>query len=96
MNKIQILNFTIQFVVILGNFISYAIIGRVIVSWFTMGRMGGRGRLVQILYDVTDPVINLAKKLPHHIGMMDLSPIIALLGVELIVWIVVNLLYKLA
>jgi uncharacterized protein YggT (Ycf19 family) len=86
MDKYQILNFLMQFVVVLGNLLTYAIIGRVLISWFSMGQFGQRGKFSQIIFDVTDPVINLAKKLPHKISMIDLSPIIALLGIDLIVY----------
>jgi len=95
MDKYQLVGFTINFLHILGNFITYAIIGRILVSWFTMGKPGGRGPVARFLYEVTDPVINLAKKLPHRIGMIDLSPLIALIGIDLIIGLIVLLLNKL-
>lgn len=95
MDKYQLVGFTINFLHILGNLITYAIIGRILVSWFTMGRPGPQGPISRILYEVTDPVINLAKKLPHKIGMIDLSPLIALIGIDLIIGLIVILLNKL-
>ncbi len=96
MDKLQILNFIASFVSVLGNLLTYAIIGRVLVSWFSMGRPGGHGQIAQFLIDVTDPVMRLAKKLPHKIGMIDLSPIVALLAVDFTVWVILTALSKLA
>ena len=96
MSRLQMLEFSIQFIVILGNLLTYAIIGRILISWFSMGKGMQRGRFSQMIYDVTDPIMNLAKKVPHRIGMLDLSPIIALIAIDIFVWGVSTLLYKLA
>jgi YggT family protein len=96
MNKVQLIGFTINFLTVLGNLITYAIIGRVLASWFTMGRPGGGGPITRFLYEVTEPVVRIARKLPHKIGMIDLSPLIALIGVDLIIGVIVTLLNKLA
>lgn len=88
------INFAIQFVVILGNLITYAIIIRILLSWINMGG-GPRGRFSQIIHEATEPVINLAKRLPHRIGMMDFSALIALLAIDLLVWAVVTILSNL-
>lgn len=84
MTLTNFLAFLLQFVNVLGNLLIYAIIARVLLSWFSMGSDGVRGRFSQIVNDVTDPVINLAKKIPHSIGMIDLSPMIALIGIDLL------------
>lgn len=63
-------------------------------SWFTMGQ--APGRIAMFLRDMTEPVMKLARKIPHRIGMMDLSPIIALLGIDLLTRLVFLLLSKLA
>lgn len=95
MTKIQIISFLVQFVVILGDIIFYAILLRIIMSWVSMGSFGFRGRFTQALNDITDPIINIAKKLPHRFGMFDFSPMIALFGVELLTRGIVILLSKL-
>lgn len=63
--------------------LGFAIIGRVLLSWVHPGRERST-RLGEILYDITEPVMNLARMLPHRVGMMDLSPIIALFGLDII------------
>lgn len=95
MDRVQIITFSANFITIFKNLISYAIIARILLSWFSP--MGApRGRFSQLLYDITDPFLNLAKKIPHRIGMIDLSPLIALIGIDLLSYFIVNLLYKLA
>lgn len=84
--------FIVKFITILGDLISYAIFARIILSWFTVGRpMQSPSRVQDFLKDVTDPVLNLAKKLPHRIGMIDLSPVIALLAINFLVYGLVQL-----
>ena len=84
MDKFQLISFLVDFIVVFKNLIVYAIIGRIIISWFTMGQTASGGRVTQLLHSATDPFLNLAKKLPHRIGMIDLSPMIALIGIDLI------------
>lgn len=92
MYKVQAITFTIQFLIVLGNIITYSIIARILISWFTMGKPGSRGRFSQIIYDVTEPPIAVARKLPHRLGMIDFSPLIALIGVDLLVSLIITLL----
>ena len=96
MNKVQFVQFAVNFVVILGNIITYAIIARILMSWFTMGRPGSGGRIAMVLREVTEPFISLARKIPHKIGMFDLAPIIAVIGVDLIAGFIVYLLINFA
>ncbi len=84
MTLAEILYFLVQFVIILGNLITFAIIGRVLISWFSMGRRP-TGQLSAFVYHLTDPIMNVVKIIPHKIGMIDLSPLIALIGVDLLV-----------
>ncbi|MDD3861960.1 MAG: YggT family protein [Candidatus Gracilibacteria bacterium] len=93
MSKIQFINFTANFVVIFRDVVTYALIARIIMSWFSMGRPV-QGRISLFLKDATDPILNIAKKLPHKIGMIDLSPLIALIGIDLLSRLVIILLAK--
>ncbi|MFH1218642.1 MAG: YggT family protein [Candidatus Peregrinibacteria bacterium] len=94
MDKTQLVAFSIQFITVLGNLISFAIIASILMSWFTMGRPDAKGRFTQMLSDVTEPVINVARKIPHKIGMIDLAPLIALIGVDLLVRLIVYLIIR--
>lgn len=83
--------FLINFVSVLGNIMSYAIFARIILSWMNMGGMRQPGKFTYFVNDITDPVLNLAKKLPHRIGMIDLSPFTAMIIINLVVYGLVNL-----
>jgi YggT family protein len=87
--RIEMIDFGIQFILILGNLISYAIIARILISWFAMGKMAPPGKVTMFLRDVTDPVINLARKLPHKWGMIDFAPLIALIGVDILTRVII-------
>ncbi len=54
----------------------YLIVARALTSWFPDAR---RHPIVQLLYQVTDPVMIPASRLIPRIGMIDLSPMIVIL-----------------
>ncbi len=56
--------------------LSFAIIGRALLSWFDPGMNSTVGRL---LFDLTEPIIAPIRRVVPSIGAFDLSPIIALL-----------------
>lgn len=95
MNRAELVYFTQTFVVILGNLMTYAIIIRILLSWFNTGGFRQKGRFSLFIDEITNPIINLAKKLPHKIGMLDFAPLIALIGLDLIVSLITILLSKL-
>ncbi|KKP36375.1 MAG: hypothetical protein UR28_C0045G0002 [Candidatus Peregrinibacteria bacterium GW2011_GWF2_33_10] len=74
-------DFILVFVSILFEIIKFAIVARIILSWFRISISSG---LSQLLADVTDPVLNLAKKITPRIGMFDFSPVVALIGLDII------------
>lgn len=76
------MQFIVMFVSILIDLLSFAIIGRVLFSW--IGPQHQRGQIYMILVDVTDPVLNLIKKYVPNMGMLDFSPLIALIGLDLL------------
>ena len=88
------IEFAITFVKVFGSLLSFAILARVLMSWFTMGQSGQGGLVTHILHDVTEPVISLARKLPHRVGMIDLSPMIAWIGIDLLTQMVIILIQQ--
>ena len=91
----DIVYFTVQFIYWLKQLIVYAMIGRIIISWLSMGQRRPSGKLAYFLYDVTEPFLNIARKIPHRIGMIDISPIIAIFSIEIITTLLITLLYQL-
>lgn len=90
MIKLQIINFLSQFVTILKDIVYYLVIGRVILSWVSMGRPQSRSGISGFIYNATDPLMEAVKVLPHKIGMIDLSPIIVLFGIEILASLILS------
>ncbi len=55
---------------------AYLVIARALTSWFPDAR---RHPIVQLLYQITDPVMIPASRIIPRIGMIDLSPMIVVL-----------------
>jgi YggT family protein len=95
MNSASLIEFLVNFVLILKDIIFFLIIGRVLFSWLRMSNRSQRTKLELWVFEVTEPIIALARKLPHRIGMIDLAPLIAMLGVDLLGQLVAGLLINL-
>lgn len=80
----SITRFITVFVQTFTDIMSVLIIIRVLLSWLAVSGRSSSGNVTQIIYDITQPVINIARKIPHKIGMMDFSPIIALFMLDLL------------
>ena len=62
-----------------------AICARVILSWFPSSPGTLFGRVNSGLVSVTEPVLGPVRRVLPRTGMFDLSPIIAGLGIEIVV-----------
>ncbi len=69
------------FIAVLLQLLTWMIIARVLVSWFPDAR---RNPLVQILFQITDPIMLPLQRLGLRAGMFDFSPIIAILVLQLL------------
>jgi YggT family protein len=71
----------------------WAILIRVLLSWLPMAgiRIDPYNPVVQILFQITDPILEPLRRYTT-VGMIDLSPIVALFGLEIIRGILVSLL----
>ena len=70
-------DFVFQFFSILLTVLTWAILIRVLLSWIPNLDRGNA--LVQLLAQVTDPVLEPARRIIPPIGGMDISPIVVLL-----------------
>ena len=69
-------SYLVNFISLLFQVLSFAILGRVLLSWIDpMGNM----RITQIIRDVTEPLLAPIRSLMPGMAMFDFSPIIALL-----------------
>lgn len=70
---------------LLFEIIELLILVRIIMSWFRLGYNNVFGRIV---YELTEPILSLARELINKLGintgMLDFSPIIALIILRLI------------
>ena len=72
-----------------GFFVSilvFAIVIQALLSWFVPQ---GVGRLSALLYDLTQPIVGPIRRTIPPLGMIDLSPLIAILLLE---WLVLPIL----
>lgn len=81
--------FFIQFVSVATQLLIFAIFARVILSWFPQAK---RGRFSLFLESATEPVLRIARKVTPRFGFLDISPIIAFLGLDLLRYVVLRLL----
>ncbi len=66
---------------LLFNILSLLILGRVLLSWIDpMGNM----QISQVLRELTEPILGPIRSIMPNIGMIDISPIIAILLLSLI------------
>ena len=71
----------------------WAILIRVLLSWLPMAgiRIDPYNPIVRTLYSITDPILDPLRKYTT-VGMIDLSPIVALFGLEIIRGLLISLL----
>lgn len=71
----------------------WAILIRVLISWLPMAgvRIDPYNPAIRLLYSITDPILEPLRKYTT-IGMIDLSPIVALLALDFIRRILINIL----
>ena len=79
------MEFLARFVNILAMVLYVALIGRVVVSWLNLG---ADNPLVAILYQITEPILAPIRRVLPAFGMLDFSPIVALILIGIIQWIV--------
>lgn len=73
-------DFFVSFIRIFFDLLGFAIIARILLSWMP----GGAARLRMILNDITEPVLAPFQRLVPRIGMLDFSPIVAILVLDII------------
>jgi len=62
-----------------------AVFVRIILSWFPISPGGAMAQVFSFLYSITEPVLGPVRRaIPPIGGMFDFSPIIVIIGIELI------------
>jgi len=70
-----------EFIDLLGTFLYILIFARVILSWFPAQRSNP---LVQVVFIVTEPILAPIRRVLPSMGMIDLSPMIAMIVVLIV------------
>lgn len=83
--------FVFRFISIFFDILVFAIIARVLMSWLP----SGGGRLRMVLYDVTEPVLGPFRNIVPRLGMIDISPIVAIIVLDIVKTIILQLLLPL-
>jgi len=76
------------FIYWLGTILTGAIVIRVLFSWFSMGNSGGP--IVRLLDDITNPIITPLRRVIPPRGMIDISPLIAILLIQFLTGILLS------
>ena len=83
----------INFVDLLFTLLTFAIIARAIVSWLPIDRYHP---LIQFLDSITEPILAPLRRYVPMIGMMDITPIVALILLQIIQTILLRVLSGMA
>jgi YggT family protein len=70
-----------QIVCLLAYVLVVAIFARAILSWFNLDP---RSPLIQMLDSLTEPILDPIRRIMPRLGMIDLSPLVAILLLQLI------------
>ena len=66
----------VRFVDLLFTILIYAIVGRALLSWFNLGPSNP---IIRLMYEITEPILGPMRRVIPMIGMLDISPIVAIL-----------------
>lgn len=62
----------------------YAIIGRIILSYFPLQPGGVMAQIYTALYTITEPVLGPARRIIPPVGMFDFSPIVVIVALQIL------------
>jgi YggT family protein len=79
------MNFLSTFIRILCDVLTIAILARVILSWFPVSP---GNRLVDLLHQVTEPILAPLRGIIPRVGMIDISPMIAIILLQVVAHLV--------
>lgn len=60
------------------------LLGRVILSWFPLSPGGAMASVYSVFYAATEPILGPLRRVIPPLGMLDLSVIIAIVGIQLV------------
>ena len=82
-----------QLISLLLNVMFYAIFARALLSWF---QQGSYSDISSLLFSLTEPTLKICRAMLPNFGGLDLSVIIAILGIQLAQMLILPPIYELA
>ena len=79
----------VQLLVTLIQLYSFVILARIILSWIP--NVDRSNPIIQFLYRITDPVLEPVQRAIPPLGMIDVSPIVVLIGLHIVRTILLNM-----
>ena len=79
------MSFISTFIRILCEALTIAIFARAIISWFPVNP---GNQLVALLYQITEPILDPLRRIIPRVGMMDITPMIAIILLQVIAGLV--------
>jgi YggT family protein len=83
MNAGAVTGYFLYFVYIMVNILTYAIIIRALMSWFNPSP---ENPIVRFVVEITDPILVPLSRVVPRIGMIDITPIVAIVLLNAIQW----------
>ena len=65
-----------------------AIFGRIILSWFPLEPGGAAASVFRFHFAITEPVLGPVRNVLPSIGMFDLSPIVVMIGIQVLMQVI--------
>jgi YggT family protein len=78
------MGFIASFIDTLATVLFVALIGRVIISWLNIGPSSPFFPIANILYQVTEPILAPLRRVLPKFGMLDLSPMVAIILITVV------------
>ena len=72
------------FILTLTNILWFALLARVLLSWFSIGPSSPFYPIVNIAHQITEPLLAPIRQVLPKFGMLDFSPIVAFLLITLV------------
>ena len=82
------LHHIIKFIEFTFEILHWAIIIRILMSWLRADR---NSQIAQAIYSITEPILGFFRNIMPRTGMIDLSPIIALISLSVLEMIILNI-----
>lgn len=78
--------------------LNLAIFARILLSWLPVAgiNVDRYNPIIRVLYDITDPILEPFRRIIPPIGMVDISPIVAVLVLNLVSSLILEVLRSLA